>query len=251
MQPGDTYPAIIFIRDGDGAAVTGEAIGDLTIYARQRAAGAASWSALTHGATLTELGSGYYALDFDLPASAGTWYLRVTSDNGYDVLPNRFSGELEAQDYDSLYASIQRPVATFTSAFTLGATQALSLVAYRYAEITATVQDQNGTAVDLSGYTGLTMSVRTTAQTDDPTGVSFDGTDGSPTGFAISGSTGGTLSITIPEDASFFVAIDDNITAGSTTLKYEIVGNKAGDASKTVPLIRSSTLTLLRREVGS
>lgn len=246
-QPGDTTHRLIRVKDGSGAAVTGLTLASFTIDAYAKGYGAAEFTTYTSGASITELGGGRYRFSFAMPAAAGWFDVMIRPVNtSYLVWSSHFEGEIETQDYDSLYGNILRPVATLTTNAQLGNSVPLELIANRYRSLSITIRDQAGATVDLSTYTNLKMSVRSKDQTT----TKWDaGPSGTPTNFVITGSVGGVLSIEIPEDATFFAAL----TAGSdlVNLYWEVTGDMGGSAAKTIPIIRSSALNLMRREVGT
>jgi hypothetical protein len=127
--------------------------------------------------------------------------------------------------------------------------QSLQVVAYRQRELTVTCVDAAGTPITSLGTDYPSASLRMSVRSADQTTTKWDaGPTGTPSGFSIA-TSGAVLSITIPETATFFSALAAG--AMSATLYYEVTGDYGGDSAKTRPLIRSSTLTLLRREVGT
>jgi hypothetical protein len=247
-QPGTTTHRVIRVQSAAGAAVTGLVTANFTFTGYQRAFTASVWSTYTTSAAITEIGSGLYALAFVLPAAAGWFDFYITPDDATRVVfSDHFEGEVESQDLDSIYANVVRTAAIPSGNNLIGTEVAGELVAYRYNQWSIAIVDQSGAAVDLSTYTSLALSVRTTNQTT----KKLDATDGSPTGFGLSGSALGILTITWPESTGTLASAADIYDEPGRDLFYEVVGNLGGDAAKTVPIIRSSPLTILRREVGS
>lgn len=245
-QPGTTTHRVIRVQSAVGAAVTGLVTADFTFTGYQRAFTASVWSTYTTSAAITEIGGGLYALAFVLPASAGWFDFYITPDDATQVVfSDHFEGEVESQDLDSIYANIVRTAAIPSGNNLLGTEVPGELVAYRYNQWSIAIVDQSGAAIDLTGYGTLTLGVRSLDQST----IKLDMTNGSPTGFAISGTAGGILTVTWPETTGSGAA---DIYASITTARwYEITGDLGSDTSKTVPIIRSSPLTILRREVGS
>lgn len=251
MRPGDTQHRVIrVINPATGAVVTGLTLAAFTVTALARGYGAAVWTAWTHGATLTEIGSGDYALAFTAPPTAGWWKFRIVHTAGtYQTDVTAYEGELENQDLDSIYAAGSPYSGSVSTATELGTQIPLDLVAYRWRSIDITLET-NGVPVDLTTYGNLRLSVRSKNQTS----IKLDASNGSPTGFVLTGSVAGVLHIEFPESTGAGVAdIYAALAAGEdeTSLYYEVTGDVGSDAAKTVPLIRSSSLRLLRRELGS
>jgi hypothetical protein len=244
MRAGEvTHRLIKILSASDGSAVTGLVLGDFTITAKALAYGASSWSNYTSGAALTEIGAGLYDLAFVGPPSSGWWRVMIEH-SMHSVWSGSWEGEVEVQDLDSLYASVARPVAVLSSNVQMGTQATLELVAYRYRSIDVAIVDQGGAAIDISGYTGLALSVRSLDQTT----TKWDATNGSPTGAVITAS-GSTLHVEIPENATFFSALP--AATDFLRLYWEVTGNVGGDEAKTIPIIRSSPCNLYRREVGT
>ena len=252
MQPGEINPQQVEIVDAAGAGVTGLTLSDLTISAYARGYGASIFTTWTHGSVMQSLGSGQYDLAWALPPSAGKWRYRAKLNNpAYRFASNnQWEGETETQDADSLFGSVVRPVATLSQSAQLGMPLPLELVAYRYRTLTIPVVDQSGAAytnlaTDFPSAT-LRMSVRSKNQVST---VWDAGPSATPTGFVIT-TSGSTLSITIPEDATFFGALATGVDSVDD-LYWEVTGDLGSDSTKTQPIIRSSNLRLTRREVGS
>jgi hypothetical protein len=254
-QPGDTTHRLIKVMDAAGAGVTGLVLGGFTLTSYGRGYGAGAWSTYSASGALVEIGSGLYSLAFTLPTSAGWWRVMLEHTT-YTVWPGSWEGEVETQDQDSLYGAVVQPVATLSTSFQLGTTQSADLVAYRYRTLSIPIYDSSGAAYTALATdfpsSSLRISIRSRDQTTTkwdagPSGVISTGA-GTAADFAIT-TVGNILTVIIPEDSGFFAAL----TAGldSVDLYSEIVGDYGGAANKTQPIIRSSTWTILRREVGT
>jgi hypothetical protein len=250
MQAGETLHKIIRVVDGAGTGITGLTVGSFTVVAYGRAYGASVWSTYTHATAVVELSGGRYAVAFALPAAAGFFYYSIIpTSSSYTALPNAWEGEIENQDWDSCYAACVRAVSQLSNSFQLGMEQSLQLVAYRQRELTVTCVDQAGAPIATLGTDYPSATLRMSVRSQDQTTTKWDaGPTGTPTGFSIA-TSGSTLSITIPEAATFFSALGAGVN--SMTLYYEVTGDYGSDSAKTRPLIRSSALTLIRREVGT
>ena len=254
MQPGGLNHKTILVLDSAGAPVTGLTLAAFTPVGYSRGYGASSWATWSHGATITEIASGYYALAFTLPPAAGFWRFRITAnDITRTVLPNDWEGETEINDLDALYSAVVRPTATISSgSIALGASLPLELTAYRWRTLSIPI-----TGIDFSNYpdSSLRLSIRSKDQTTlkwdaGPSATITTPSGGTAANFVLSGGgAGSTLTLTFPEDCSFFSAL----AAGNdrADLLWEVTGDHAGNAARTVPIIRSSALTILRREVGT
>lgn len=254
-QPGDVTHRLIKVVSAAGAAVTGLTLGSFTLTSYSRGYGAGAWSSYSASAALVEIGSGLYSLQFSLPTSAGWW--RVMLEHAtHTVWNGSWEGEVETQDQDSLYGAIVQPVATLSTSFQLGSTVTAELVANRYRVLTIPIYDSAGVAytnlaTDFPSAT-LKISIRSKDQTTTkwdagPSGVITVGA-GTAANFAIT-TAGNVLTIQIPEDAGFFAALAT--AADSTDLYYEVTGDLGSNAAKTQPIIRSSAMTITRREVGT
>lgn len=255
MRPGDTDYRVIWIFDADGNAVTGEALGDFTVTARyiDYAGAAASY---THNAALTEIASGAYDFSFSRPANAGFFDLWVTNDNGYNVIENHFFGETENYDYDYLVSKVIRPVARIQDGFTIGTAIPLTMVSDRFQDaISVTIEDTDGNPITLdTTYDNYRLAIRNEAAT-----VIYDYYESGGTWYekkdaeapvamdqdVIEVNDSGVLAITLPEDAQFYEQLTGSTQ--SLGLYYDVRADKLAVA-KTVPIIRSSALNLLRRE---
>lgn len=258
MKPGEANAKIFQVLNAStGAVVTGLTLSDFTINHRHIPNGSTSPASWTHGATIAEDGSypGSYTINFASPPACKFWYLYPKPNNTayiFNPVPG-YQAELETQDVDSLYANLIRTTVQDQTKVYLGQPISnASKVAFRYDVWTFTIQ-QGNTPVDLSGYTNVTLGIRSADQAK----IKVNATNGVG-GWVITANNAGLLSITWPE------AITNAGTDGgdmyswlgvgklsAEPLYLEVTGDIGGDTAKTVPIIRSSQLTLLRREVGS
>jgi len=247
-RPGDISHRVIQVLDAAGNPKTGLVLAGFTIYAQGRGYGASAFTTWSHGTTLTELSGGYYDLAYALVPSAGWWRYVITSNAGYTVWNSSWEGETEQQDLDSIYANVVKTTATLATSAQLGNVVPLELIAYRYRQVDITILDSTGAPYPISTNfpaSSLKLSVRS----QDQTTTKFDaGPTGTPVGFTLT-SSGSILTAIFPETSAFFSALAAGVA--STSLYYEITGDLGGDATKTQPIIRSSPLTLSRREVGT
>jgi hypothetical protein len=255
MRPGDTTHRIIRVLNADDTPATGLTIASFTVVARGRGYGASVWSTYTHSAALVEIGSGDYALAFAAPPSAGWWRLYLLPvDTTKQVWNGSWEGECETQDLDSIYTGLSAVQLGQIRNVYLGFTWNAELIAYRWQQWEIPVVDQNGDPVDLSGYTNLALSVRTVNQTT----KKLDASNGTPTGFVLTASAGGLVTVEWPESlgtpgsaADIYSIVPTGELEMSEDLYYEITGDVGGVSTKTVPIIRSSHLLVGRREVGT
>lgn len=252
MQPGGLLPKVIRVTDAsDSPVTTGLTIASFTTSALGRGYGASVWSAYAASFALgAHLGNGRWPVDFLLPPSAGHFDVELLPvDPTQTVTPNRWQGEAETQDLDSLYGNIVKGVALPTQGATLGLPYPGELVAYRWNRWDIPVKA--GADIDLSSpaYNNLKLSVRSKDQTT----IKLDAVNGVG-GFVLTGALG-LLTIEWPETTGSGVAdIYGWLAAGALkadALYYEVTGDKDSNAAKTVPIIRSSELLITRREVGS
>lgn len=254
VQPANTVTKFIRRTTAAGVAVTGKVLADFTIAAYHHAAGG-SPASHTHASTITELASGFYAWTYTLPATAGHYGFNILPASGTDTVEFvGVCGELELADLDSLNAAVSRPIVGLTSQGTIGQTQAITLVNKRYRELVFSFVDANGVAVDMTTYSNITFGVRsvTDQATAPPKIDAINGTTTAASAYVITAGSG-TVTVKIPEDATFFV-LTEGVTPdedGTMDLRYELTGDQAATALKTVALIPSSVLTLTRREVGT
>lgn len=253
MRPGETTHRIVRVTDYAGAAVTGLTLASFTVVARARAYGATAWSTYTHGAALVEIGGGDYALSFAGPPGAGWWrvYLLLAS-SSHLAWSASWEGECESYDLDAIYTGLAAVQLGNTRNVYLGQYWPGSLVAYRWNQWEIPVVDQTGAAVDLSGYTDLALSVRSRDQAE----FRLDASNGTPTGFVLTASSGGIVTVEWPKTlgagvADIYAAVPDGALTQSAPLWYEIAGNVGGVSSKPVSIVRSSPLVIYRREVGT
>lgn len=237
MKAGGAFRPIVRVTNASGAAVTGLAGGTFTVTGYLNGA----TTSLT--VTWTEIGSGLYSPNITLPATAG-WFT-VTITNGSNVVfPNRWEGANTAQDADSVYGVVNKPVSYITATTGVpGIDTPLTLDANRQATITVSVVNSSGTAIDLSGFNNWRMTVwdKTHSSVGTRTIIST----------GITGSAGGVLTIAIPETAGFFSLMDAAITAGNDTLQlyYDVVADAAANATNSQNIIRG--LLTLRRYEGA
>ena len=253
-QPGDTTHRLIKVLAASGAGVTGLTLASFTFAAYGRGYGAGSWSTYSASQALVEIGGGLYALAFTLPASAGWW--RVLIEHASNRVWNgSWEGEVETQDWDSLYGSIVQPVATLTTSAQLGVPLPVTLVANRWRQLVIPVKDGTGAAytalaTDFPSAT-LRLSVRSKDQAtkwDAGPSATISAGGGTAANFVIA-TIGSTLTIEIPEDAGFFIQLPAG--ADSVIVYAEVTGDLGGSAAKTQPVLRSSPWTITRREVGT
>jgi hypothetical protein len=255
MRPGDLTHRVITVLNADDSPATGLTLADFTVVARSRGYGASVWSTYTSNAALVEIGGGDYALAFSAPPSAGWWRTKITPVVTTRTIWNQsWEGEAETQDLDSIYTGLSAvQLGTIRNVY-LGFTWNADLIAYRYSKWQIPVVDQNGDPVDLSGYNNLALSVRTKDQTT----KKLDASNGAPTGFVLTGSAGGIISVEWPESlgtvgsaADIYSIVPAGSLLMSEPLYYEITGDESANAAHTVPIVRSSLLTVGRREVGT
>jgi hypothetical protein len=256
MRAGDTTHRIVTVLNADDTPATGLTIADFTVTARGRGYGASVWSTYTHSSAIVELGSGDYALSFLAPAAAGWWRYKIAPNVATRTVWNQsFEGEIETQDLDSMFTGLSSVALGASRNIYLGNVwPSAELIAYRYNQWSIPVVDQNRDPIDLSGWTNLALSVRTLDQTT----KKLDATNGSPTGFVLTGSAGGIVTVEWPESlgtpgsaADIYSIVPAGSLTMSQALYFEVTGDVDADTDKTVPIIRSSPLIIGRREVGS
>lgn len=247
VQPADTLSKLFLVTDAAGAAVTGLTLASNFTFTAWSKTYGGSWATYSSSPTVTEIGSGYYSVDWSSPSNAGWWAAKISANSASHFLDeNKWQGEMENQDGDSIFGSVARPIVRVTGSGTLGQITSLELIADRYASRTWTFVDANGDPVDVSSdYSNYALSVRS----EDQTTTVWDGTNGSPLAFGLTASSNA-LTATFPEDATFFSAIATGATQ-PVKLFYEITGDLGGDTAKTVALVQSSPLLLYRSEVGT
>lgn len=255
MRPGDTTHRMPRVLNADDSPATGLTIASFTVVARARGYGASVWSTYTHNATLVEIGGGDYALSFSAPPSAGWWrFYLLPVDATKQVWNGSWEGECETQDLDSIYTGLSAVQLGQIRNVYLGFTWPGELIAYRWQRWEIPVVDQNGDPVNLSGYDNLALSVRTLNQTT----KKLDASNGTPTGFVLTASAGGIVTVEWPESlgtlgsaADIYSIVPAGSLKMSEELYFEITGDVDADPDQTVPIIRSSPLTVGRREVGT
>jgi hypothetical protein len=111
----------------------------------------------------------------------------------------------------------------------------LRLVKSTYVPISFTVRNATGAVVDLSGYNAGDFSVRSQNQTT----TTYSQTTG------ITMTSGGLVTIAVPENAGFYAALTTG--ADAVELYWDFVADESSDAAKTRCLARGR-LQLLRTE---
>ncbi len=251
-QPSSTVTKFIRRLTAAGAASTGKLLADFTITAYHKATGVAA-AAFTHASTVTELTLGWYAWTYTLPTTVGFYGVDINVASGTDTVDViQIQDELEAADLDQIASLVNRPIVGVSSQGTIGQVQAITLVNKRYRKVRWTFVDENGDDIDMTAgttYTAYAWSVRSLANQAD-TNYRVDATNGSPTGFVITGGVG-YVELTIPEAADFFDLTEGVSALDSLDIRHELTADLVAVAGQTVALIPSSTLTLTRREVGT
>lgn len=247
MQPGGSITKYFRVLDASGAAVTGLAIGNFTVTAWHKPYGGspATW---THGASLSEIASGFYALTYTAPATAGQWGLWIVPSTAtYQIEFAQISDETENQDRDSLGNLVSRPIIGLTGDGSIGQTQAISLFAYRYRLLRFTFVDSAGDPVDMTDgttYTAYRWSVRDPADQTEAN-AKFDQSTGITAG-------DGYVEVAVLENSSFFAAITEGASAAnSKELRHELSADLVSPSGERVALVPSSVLTIYRREFGT
>jgi hypothetical protein len=202
VKPGDEVRRVFRVEDNSASPITGLTTSSFTVSAYTAAYGA-NFAAFTHASVVTELGSGWYQVVHAAPASAGWWLYRIVPNNTAYRLstPECWSGELEVSDLDSLQATVAQGVATLSTTFQMGfAITGLQMVPYRSRTMTIAVTDQSGAAVDVStaAYTNWRLAIRDKTQQS----TAWEVNDGKMTGFSVTGSGSGALTIVIPESVT-------------------------------------------------
>ncbi len=231
MQPGDTVYFTIYRQTAAGAASTGKVLADFTIQGyKDGATASVSPSIVSIGTTGNWCA---YKLVISLPTGGPYQFsISIQAASGTDIVtPHTFSGEIEQQDTDSIFASVIKPVASLSSTSVLASQVDLNLIAYRQNPIAVSVVNQSGTPVDLSGYNNWRFSVWD--KTHSGTILFSDALD-------IAGSAGGAVTFNIPEDAAFYSQIAAAFAAGTdnTTLYYDVIADFASDPTKTRTILR-------------
>lgn len=246
--PGEAQRRIFKVTNGTtGAAVTGLVLAGFTVeaYAYNRVAG--TTASYSPAAALTEIGSGWYVLTASMPPNPGSFTLQITSNAGHVVSPTQWSGEVESNDLDIIAGLATRPAVIVTGQGTIGQVTPISLVRSRYRLLEWQFTDQAGALIDMTvgtTYTNYAFSVRDKVdQTLTP--PKYDQTTGFTTGL-------GYVRLAILEASSFFTYLTEGAAAlTSREVRYELTADLVSPASETVPIVQSSPLYLLRREVGT
>ena len=235
MRPGDIVRPVVTVKNSTtGAVVTGLVTAGFTVdYYLDATTPAAVF-------TVSEISAGRYRVNATLPATAGFLNVFITA-SGYTVENGRLQGEIEAQDLDSIFAVVIRPQSQLADASALASEVTLSVNARRYKSLSVSVVDQNGTAIDLSGYNNWRFSVWNRLHSGSVYALSS----------GITGSAGGVVAWAIPEDASFNAEMDAAILLGdsSVTLFYDMIADAAATATKTECVFRGQFI--LTRWEGS
>jgi hypothetical protein len=251
MRPGDTVIRCFKVLDPAGAVVAGLTLSDFAAVGIANAYGAAAFTDIaTPGFAIAAIAghSGWYRMSHAFPPSAGFCGIDIVPTNPlYRVVMPSWSGEIENQDLDRLYAAVAKPVVTLASAGSIGQQVALTLVTKRYCLLEFAFVDSAGAKIDMTSgvtYTNFAWSVRAYPdQTASP--PKFDKTTG------IVGSDG-LVQVPVLESSSFFSYLTEGASAAdSVTVRHELTADLVAVANETVALVPSSALIITRREVGS
>ena len=223
MQPGEVVYPVVTIAAGTTGLVT----------ANFAVAYYLGTTTPTSVFTITEIGAGRYRVNLTLPGTAGWLNVFITA-AGHIVENGRLQGEIEVQDTDSLFAVIVRPLSQLAGASALASEVTLNLNAYRYKALTVSVVDQDGAAINLSGFNNWKFSVWDKLHT----GSVYVLTAG------ITGSAAGVVAWAVPENAAFFTFMDTALAAGdsSVTLFYDMIADRAATASQTEAVFRGQVI---------
>lgn len=240
-RPNESVIKIVHVMDVDGVAITGLTLSDFTITAY---ADGVTW---THGSTITELANGFYKWTYTTAPTRAQNFIQIRPSNtSYYASFSAFRGiawvgEVEVQDLDSLYARQARPVVRLASNGALGTQQPVTMYKDRWRLLEFEIFDEDNEPVALdSDYDNWQVAVRSKDQST----TVWDGT-----GATITPSDDGLLQIEVPENASFFDALDEG--EDQTVLYWEVTADVGGVSTKTIAVIPSSQLMLKRSEVGS
>lgn len=228
MQPGNVSYVVVTVKNTTtGAAVTGLVTAGFTVD--YYLSGTTPVSVFS----VSEISAGRYRVLLTMPSTVGYLSVFVTA-AGYTVENGRWHVELEDQDLDSIYGVVVRPLSQLAGASELASEVTLSMNARRYKELTVSVVDGAGTAINLSGYTNWRFSVWDRAHT----GAVYSLTTG------IAGSAAGIVTWSVPEDAAFNSFMDTAILAGdsSVTLFYDMIADKAATITKTEAIFRGQLI---------
>jgi hypothetical protein len=235
MIPNEVVYLLVTVYNGTtGAPVTGLVTANFSVDYYLNATTPAS------AFTSTEIGSGVYRLAVTLPATAGFLNILIAQSTNI-VSPMQWSGEIENADFDSIYPLIIRPITQISGTSSLSSEVTLTINAYRYKELSVSIVDQAGAAIDLSGYNNWRFNVWTKTHS----GSIYTLNSG------ITGSAGGVVAWSVPENASFFSFIDAEITASndSLTLYYDMVADKDANTDRSSTVFRGQLI--LTRFEGS
>ena len=192
-QPGDSVTKFLYIYLATtGLAEPGLTAANFTFTGLKHEPGG---SPVTYAlnSTLTEIGSGFYAWQYDKPGAAAHDGQHIIPNNAnHIVVPVTFSGELESYDRDALAALQAQPVGGAGTAFAFGSRITLELTVYRQREV---AQAFSGADLSSAAYTNWRMGIRSVDQTT----TIWDADNGKLDGFSITGDASGNLSIVIPE----------------------------------------------------
>lgn len=236
MRAGDTIYLTATVRTAAGAIVDGLASGTFTVASYFNGV----LTALSVTITGYGGGTGRYLFAVQLPTTAG--WLDIYVSNGSNIMDVRgWSGDIELQDLDTVYAVVAVPVVLSSAGAKVGATKDLTINARRRTLIAVTVTDQAGAAVDLSGYSNWRFTVWD--KTHSGGSALYSLTTG------ITGSALGALAFTIPETAAFNSVIDTAIAAGedTATVYFDVIADAGGVAASTDCIMRGQ-LVLTRWE---
>jgi hypothetical protein len=222
----------IYWQTSAGAAATGKVLGNLTYKITLNGVDAGITPTLTEGATVGAWR--LYTLNLTAPATAGQLVIHLEPNDGvlsYDTI----SDDVTRYSADDVLSLATSPViATLTSGGPSGDTT-LRLVKSTYVPISFTVRDATGATVDLSGYNAADFSVRSQNQTT----TTYSQTTG------ITMTSGGLVTIAVPENAGFYAALTTGVDA--VELYWDFVADESADTAKTRCLARGR-LQLLRTE---
>ncbi len=255
-QPNNTVVKFFKRLDAAGAPSPLKNTGDFVFVGYHAPAGTLP-AAYTHNSVITELANGYYAWSYSLAPTAGFSGLDIDVLAGTDtieMLP--LQGEVENQDLDAIYASASRPTVTLSGGGTIGQVTPVTLVNKRYRKLTFNFVDAAGVNIDMTAgvlYTAYTFAVRARDnQTTAPPKI--DAVNGTVTAgftYVITGGMG-YVDVEIPEDATFFTLPEGASVIETIDHRFELTADLvASPAARTVAIVQSSPLNLVRREVGT
>ena len=198
-QPTDAIVQHFKVETSAGVAVTGLVSASFT-FSSYVGTAAVAWTP-----TITEIGSGWYALSYTLP-SATTAYSRVITpvSSANNMIWPDIVGEVEAADLDSIRAALVRPIATTDANFSPANALTFAYVAGDSRPISFSVVDSAGVGIDLTDYSSLGFGVR-----------SSDGTSSIDTLTGVTGSALGVVELTLAGTENF-----QTITDGTAFVDY-------------------------------